>query len=238
MKRTIAAIVFVFITASFLPYNWIAPFLSAACTNTTNMSLCKPAIADSGWGTNLNNNFETIDTHDHTSGKGVVITPKTTGEVFHTTAASCPAGSSPYTVGQGFAVVGLPSGGTNEGTVGIAMTNLLDRPHNHTYTDVVNHLHSVDPPSTSVGIADSGHTHPYINNPNDTGGDAGFIFPGNDHPNVTTNTTSNTTGITASVDIAAFNSANPTGGVATGTTATAATSNVISYIQLRPCRQN
>lgn len=33
----------------------------AACTNTTNLSLCKPAIGDSGWGTNLNTNMDLID---------------------------------------------------------------------------------------------------------------------------------------------------------------------------------
>lgn len=237
MKKIVAFLAFSFVLASFIPYNWIAPFLSAACTNTSNMSLCKPAIADSGWGANLNSNFDTIDTHDHTSGKGVVITVKATGEVFFTTGASCPTGSSAYAAAQGFAVVGLPSGGTNAGTVGTALTNLQDKTHTHTYTDVPNHVHSVDPPSTSVSITDPQHTH---NTKQSTGGvsGSGDTIPSVNGVSGSGVVVANSTGITASVDISSFDSANPTGGVATGTTATRATSDVISYIQLRSCRQD
>ena len=60
---------------------------SAACTNTSNLSLCKPAIADSGWGTNLNSNFDKIDDvfgtgaggHDHTGTAGEGPTIPTAG---------------------------------------------------------------------------------------------------------------------------------------------------------------
>lgn len=61
-------------------YPWFVQLAFAACTNTTNLSLCKPAIADSGWGTNLNSNSDKIDNafgtgaagHDHsgTAGEG------------------------------------------------------------------------------------------------------------------------------------------------------------------------
>jgi|CXWL01.1.fsa_nt_gi hypothetical protein len=221
MKRTIAAIVFVFIAASFLPYDWIASFLSAACTTTTNMSLCKPAIADTGWGANLNNNFETIDTHDHTSGKGVVITPKATGEVFHTTAASCPAGSAEYTTARGFYIVGLPSGGTSATSVGTALTNLENRAAGQ-------HLHSVDPPSTAVVVTDPEHTHTIPARGGSAFGGAELARSDNSGTAGTPSTNSNTTGITASVDIAAFNSAN--GGSVVGTNA--------PYIHLLVCRQS
>lgn len=61
------------VTVIFLSYPFMEALLFAACTNTTNMSLCKPAIGDSGWGTNANDNSDKIDTHDHSSGKGVQI---------------------------------------------------------------------------------------------------------------------------------------------------------------------
>lgn len=164
---------------------------------------------------------------------------KATGEVFFTTAASCPAGSSAYVAAEGRAIVGMPSGGTNEGTVGTALTNLQDKTHTHTYTDVPNHLHSVDPPSTSVTITDGGHTH-NVNVKNSTAHSTNFPTgsEGGAADGTPTAALSNTTGITATVDIAAFNSANPTGGVATGTTNTTALSTFLSYLQLRTCKQN
>ena len=45
---------------------------------TTNMSLNEPSVGVTtgpDWATQVNENFETIDTHDHTSGKGVQLTP-------------------------------------------------------------------------------------------------------------------------------------------------------------------
>jgi hypothetical protein len=45
---------------------------------TTNMSLNEPSVGVTtgpDWATQVNENFETIDNHDHTSGKGVQLTP-------------------------------------------------------------------------------------------------------------------------------------------------------------------
>ena len=45
---------------------------------TTNMSLNEPSVGVTtgpDWATQVNENFETIDTHDHTSRKGVQLTP-------------------------------------------------------------------------------------------------------------------------------------------------------------------
>lgn len=224
MKKIVAFLVFVFVIGSLLPYSWIASFLSAACINTANMSLCKPAIGDSGWGTDTNNNSDKIDTHDHTSGKGVVITIKATGEVFFTTAGSCPSGSAEYTTARGFYIVGLPSGGTSATSVGTALTNLENRAAGQ-------HLHSVDPPSTSVTVTDPGHTHTlantsgnagpssYFSNANNVGSGADAVLQG---------VQNRVTSITASVDIAAFNSAN--GGSVVGSNA--------PYIHLLACRQS
>ena len=44
-----------------LTYPLIVRLAFAACSNTTNLSLCKPALGDPGWGTSLNTNFDLID---------------------------------------------------------------------------------------------------------------------------------------------------------------------------------
>lgn len=101
---------------------------------------------------------------------------------------------------RGRYIVGLPSGGTLSSTVGTALTAEENRA-------VGQHLHSIDPPSTSASITDPGHNHaPRIN--------AGGASPSRVNTTADWNdaygsdTSTNTTGITASVDIAAFNSAN------------------------------
>ena len=44
---------------------------------------------------------------------------------------ACPSGWSEFTAARGFAVVGTPSGGTNAGTRGSALTDLQDKGHTH-----------------------------------------------------------------------------------------------------------
>lgn len=134
-------------------------------------------------------------------------------------AAACPTGWTEYTSARGRYVVGTPLSGTIAGTDGTALTNLEDRPTGQ-------HLHSVDPPSTSVSISDPGHSHSVgisltaqrYTEPADT--DTKAISG-------STGTSSSTTGITASVNIAAFNSANA--GSVAGTNA--------PYIQLTYCQK-
>lgn len=106
--------------------------------------------------------------------------------------------------------------------------------HTHTYTQVVNHTHTIsvtDPGHTHTQnahthtVTDPGHSHTqqYANTTGTTGGATQAIIPsgttttgsattGITLGNATATNNSNTTGITAS-------SANPAGGVATGTTA-------------------
>lgn len=82
----------------FLVYPWLVQLVFAACTNTTNLSLCKPSIAQSGWGTNLNSNFDKIDDvfgtgaagHDHSGSAGegpkvgdLSITSQAQGDVLY-----------------------------------------------------------------------------------------------------------------------------------------------------------
>ncbi len=45
---------------------------------------------------------------------------------------ACPSGWTEYTTSQGRFIVGTPSGGTDEGTVGSAMGDLADGTHTHT----------------------------------------------------------------------------------------------------------
>lgn len=51
--------------------------------------------------------------------------------VAYTSAGSAPTGWAELTAGRGRMIVGLPSGGTNAGTVGTALTNLQDKTHSH-----------------------------------------------------------------------------------------------------------
>lgn len=148
---------------------------------------------------------------------------------------ACPAGWTEVSAAQGRAIVGLPSGGTLAGTVGTALTNLQDKTHTHTYTDVVNHTHTVN-------VTDPGHNHtqnsfaPRIVNSGTAGtvGVQGASTASNASASNSATTATNissTTGVTAAT-------VNPGGGVATGTTATKATSDVISYIQFRICQKD
>jgi len=142
-------------------------------------------------------------------------------------AGSCPTGWTEYTAAQGRYVVGNPSGGTVTTTAGTALTNGENRASGQ-------HLHSVDPPSTTVSITDSGHVH----GPG-SAGSLGFLNSTGNGPKILSNspltagdysnTTANaTTGITASENISAFDSANT--GTTVGTNA--------PYIQLRYCQKS
>lgn len=68
--------------------------------------------------------------------------------VAYTSAGSAPTGYSEYTSARGRVIVGLPSGGTNEGTVGTALTDQQDKTHTHVYSTTVQHLHTVKTTST------------------------------------------------------------------------------------------
>lgn len=67
-------------------------------------------------------------------------------------AAACPTGWTEYIAARGRALVGVPSGGTLEGTVGTALTNLGTR----TISTVASHLHAA---GTLAADNESTHTH-------------------------------------------------------------------------------
>jgi len=82
-------------------------------------------------------------------------------------AGACPAGWSEYTAARGRYVVGVPSGGTVEATVGTALsdkenrdvaqhTHSLSYNSAHTHTVDLTHYHSMYPWSSSSVLAASG----------------------------------------------------------------------------------
>jgi hypothetical protein len=90
------------------------------------------------------------------------------GAVMSFNLASCPSGWTEVTSARGRAIVGLPSDGTLEGTLGTALGDLENRGHSHVVdppststTSAGGHNHGIDPPattSTSAGL----HSH-YVN---------------------------------------------------------------------------
>jgi hypothetical protein len=83
---------------------------------------------------------------------GLVPGPASGSAMIALFAGACPTGWTEYTAARGLAIVGVPSGGTVEGTVGTPLTNLGTR----TISTVVAHVHAV---GTLVNAAESSHTH-------------------------------------------------------------------------------
>ncbi len=75
-----------------------------------------------------------------------------TNFIGYTTDAAAPAGFTIYAAAQGRAIVGTPSGGTDEGTVGSALTDLQDKIHTHGSTGH-NHSYNYTNSHTSGGCS-------------------------------------------------------------------------------------
>jgi hypothetical protein len=144
------------------------------------------------------------------------------GSVFISVVSTDPATLLGYgtwsSFGAGRVLVGLDSGDTDFDTAeetGGAKTRAISAhsgtavadhsSHTHTYTEVVNHTHAIT-------ITDPGHTHTQTTSATDGATTRADSSSGGTTYNNVANINSATTGITAS-------SANPAGGVATGTTA-------------------
>ena len=104
--------------------------------------------------------------------------------IAYTSAGSAPSGWAEYTSGRGRVIVGLPSGGTNAGTVGSALTNLNTNTHTHTYSTVVAHPHTI---SYAAGTSSSG------NQVQRGGAAAGTLTTGNASDSGTTTGSADTT---------------------------------------------
>jgi len=149
-----------------------------------------------------------------------------TGDIIFSTTGACRTGFSEYTALRGRYVVGLPSGGTNEGTAGTALTNLESRPagqHSHGVTDP-GHTHTVT-------VTDPGHTHTIFgNNVNITsgGGDTALTSA-----SLSGNSGSSVTGVAASAN------SNTTGLAVNNSTGTSGTAGTPApYVQLIACKKN
>ncbi len=138
---------------------------------------------------------------------------------------SAPSGWSIYTEGTGRVILGMDASWTLGSEVG---TQFASNAATKTITDVPNHVHSVNPPSTTSASGGS-HTHTY--NEGQFAGDIGTGQPGTHSSSNASETTSSSGSHTHAVDIAAFDSANNTSGV-TSIDVT------MPYVQLLPIKKD
>ena len=146
----------------------------------------------------------------------VSIEPGTIG-IFNDTV--CPPGWTAVTDAEGRAIVGLPSGGTIGGTVGTALTDQEDRTHDHSISADGSHTHFVDIADTTSGNNSAAKT---VDDVIESGSTSVADDPHTHQvdPISTATTTSS-----------------PTTHDHTGMTGTAATSEVITYIQFLVCEK-
>lgn len=71
---------------------------------------------------------------------------------------TCPSGWSEVTAARGRVIVGLPSGGTNQGAYGTALSNLGPRSVTLGVSNLPAHTHDVDPAAVSTST-NGAHTH-------------------------------------------------------------------------------
>jgi hypothetical protein len=138
---------------------------------------------------------------------------------------SAPTGWSIYTEGTGRVILGMDASWTLGSEVG---TQFASNAATKTITEVPNHVHSVNPPSTTSASGGS-HTHTY--NEGQFAGDIGTGSPGTHSASNASETTSSSGSHTHAVDIAAFDSANNTSGV-TSIDVT------MPYVQLLPIKKD
>lgn len=139
--------------------------LNATSINATQMRASKINVSDSV------NVTQTVQAARFV-GNGSALTNVLPSGMIAFFPGSCPTGWSEYTSLRGRVVIGTPSGGTGEGTVGTALTDLSSRSisevvaHQHaidptstTSTSESSHTHSADPPSTASGGISASHSH-------------------------------------------------------------------------------
>ena len=170
---------------------------------------------------------------DTSTGNVICAADDTPSGVIVYVAGVCPPGWSEYTAAQGRFVLGLPSAGTLEGTVATPLGNLATMEHSHTYTDVIAHMHAVDPPAGTTSSSGT-HTHTLFGGDNSNARGAAmwsgvYSYARDGDPPL-----SSAGEHTHTLDIASFTSGSA--GVATG--ATSSTGTTPPYIQLRACRKD
>jgi hypothetical protein len=153
------------------------------------------------------------------------------GLVVFSPTGTCPPGWSEYTDARGRYLVGLVSGGTNEATVGTALTNSENRSvgqHNHVASGTHNHTQNAH--SHTIGASSHSHTEP------------GTVFLSADSGGSSVNTAGGSTNTGSSgtgVSIVANTGTNQTAttGITVNNAGSVAGTNA-PYIQLLVCRKN
>jgi hypothetical protein len=157
--------------------------------------------------------------------------------VAYVTGASAPSGWSEYTSARGRMIVGLVSGGTDEGTVGTALTDEQDKTHTHTGPS---HTHT-GPSHTHTGGAHQHLNAFHIDSSGimgKSGGLYGYSGTTTDFNYIASVVSGGAgtqgTDLTSSAGAVATaaGGTGATGSSGTGATGTAATSGVLAYIQL------
>jgi len=133
-------------------------------------------------------------------------------------------GRAPIGVGTGTGLTARALAAT-VGTETHTLTGAQSGVASHSHT-LGSHYHSIDPPSTAISATDAGHQHTsYSYSPTGTGGYVLYATPSSDGTLRTTNNVgTGYASISGTVNIAAFNSAGPTGGSDNATPANAAES--------------
>lgn len=87
-----------------------------------------------------------------------VVARVPTGTIALFGGGTCPAGWTEFTPARGRALVGLPQGGTQQGTVGTALTNLANPVHSHEWSSLDFNLiwFSYDAAGNPVNVIDWG----------------------------------------------------------------------------------
>lgn len=139
------------------------------------------------------------------------------GVVVFAAGPGCPAGFTEFTGARGRVIVGLPLSGTNQGTVGTALTDLQNKTHIHTAGTLAgpSHDHSAGNQTTGAPSATT------------TVGSTDVC--GSGCTSVTVPTSTHTHGVPS------YTTGLGGTGAVTGSSGTAATSDTISYIQLIAC---
>ena len=164
--------------------------LDVSGATLTTSSAQKQAIVQAGPGSGSldvsSGTFTTSTAQKQAIVDGATIATVPSNVVAHTSAGSAPSGWSEYTSARGRMIVGLPSGGTNAGTVGTAFTNVQDK------TKAGSHSHGTPDHAHGTGlrtISELAYNHTWVH------GTSGSITT-NSHAGQTAYTSTGAEGLT------------------------------------------
>ena len=152
--------------------------------------------------------------------------------VFSST-GTCQTGFTEFTAARGFAIVGMPAGGTSQGTVGSAFTNLENRSHNHSVPGL--NIPALNHPLAFASMSvDGDHAHSLA-----TDGPSSTNTFDDVDPSFNWASTTHIHGASMSTPGGHSHGGSMSGGTTgTGTAGNASTTNVMSYIQVIACKKD